>query len=52
MMNPEPRETRISERTLRWVSIVLGVCALAFQVFVLYPWHLEISEQIKALSKR
>lgn len=37
---------------LRWAAFIIACCAFAFQVFVLYPWHLEISEQIKMLSKR
>lgn len=38
----------------KWVpriSLIVGICAFLFQVTVLYPWHLELSEQFAALSK-
>lgn len=38
----------------KWVpriSLIVGICAFIFQVTVLYPWHLELSEQFAALSK-
>jgi hypothetical protein len=36
---------------LRWAALIVGCCALAFQILVLYPWHLEISDEIKSLTK-
>ena len=28
------------------VAVTLAVIALTFQVFVLYPWHIQLSRQI------
>ena len=36
---------------LRLGAFIIACCAFAFQVFVLFPWHLEISNEIKALTK-
>ena len=33
------------------VSICIGTFALCFQVFVLYPWHLELSSQFEGLQR-
>lgn len=46
---PEP-----TRAPLWWVPIVstsVGVFALCFQVFVLYPWHLQLSNQFSSLEK-
>ena len=34
------------------LSTAIGLVALCFQVFVLYPWHQEISNQIMTLQSR
>ncbi len=44
------REAFISKWIPR-ISLIVGLCAFIFQVTVLYPWHLELSEQFAALSK-
>ncbi len=31
-------------------ALVIGSCALCFQVAVLYPWHLKLSEQFEELQ--
>lgn len=39
---------------LWWVPVVstsIGVLALCFQVFVLYPWHLQLSSEFASLSQ-
>jgi len=39
---------------LWWVPIVstsIGAFALCFQVFVLYPWHLQLSAEFTSLSQ-
>lgn len=39
---------------LWWVPIVstsIGAFALCFQVFVLYPWHLQLSSEFASLSQ-
>lgn len=33
------------------VSVCIGTFALCFQVFVLYPWHLELSSQFAELQR-
>jgi hypothetical protein len=33
------------------VSTAIGLVALCFQVFVLYPWHAELSSQFADLQK-
>ena len=43
-----------SRPPLWWVPIVstsIGVFALCFQVFVLYPWHLQLSSEFASLSQ-
>ena len=49
-------EQRSSREALiaKWVpriSLIVGLCAFIFQVTVLYPWHLDLSEQFAALAK-
>ena len=39
---------------MKWIpriSLIVGLCAFLFQVTVLYPWHLELSEQFASLAK-
>ena len=31
-------------------ALIVGLSAFCFQVFVLFPWHYELSEQIDALE--
>jgi len=45
---PPPRPTPI---ILPIVSVCLGVFALSFQVFVLFPWHLQLSSEFKTLQE-
>jgi hypothetical protein len=49
MMNSEDSKKPLDK--LRWGAFIIACCAFAFQVLVLYPWHLEISEEIKTLTK-
>jgi len=37
---------------LRWLAIALGVIGISIQLFILYPWHIEISNEIKTLTKK
>ena len=32
------------------ISLAVGLAAFSFQIFVLYPWHLELSEQFLTLQ--
>jgi hypothetical protein len=50
---PEKRSER-EAFLAKWIpriSLIIGICAFIFQVTVLYPWHLELSEEFAALSK-
>lgn len=31
-------------------ALTVSLCALAFAVFVLYPWHIHLSRQISRLK--
>jgi len=47
------KPTRIVSLITIWVpriSLAVGLAALSFQVFVLYPWHSELSEQFAQLQ--
>lgn len=33
-------------------AIILSAASLTFQLTVLYPWHIEISEEIKSLHSK
>ena len=42
-----------SERLAVWiprVSLFIGLCAFCFQVFVLYPWHIELSNEFAKIA--
>lgn len=41
---PEKRD-----RALKYLPLTIACIALFFQVFVLYPWHVQISNQIRRL---
>ena len=55
LVDPESQErpqTR-SERLAVWiprVSLFIGICAFCFQVFVLYPWHIELSNEFAKIA--
>jgi len=38
-------------RYLPIVALVISMCALIFQVTVLYPWHEELSREFAKLSR-
>lgn len=43
-----------TDRYMKWVPLValfIGLCALTFQITVLYPWHIELSEEFHQLAK-
>lgn len=46
-------QTSVTDLLSRWVpriSFVIGLCAFIFQVTVLYPWHLELSQEFAKLA--
>jgi len=39
---------------LKWVPVVstcIGLAALGFQVFVLFPWHIQLSSEFAELQR-
>lgn len=34
------------------ISLLIGTTAFLFQIFVLYPWHLELSADFAKLASR
>lgn len=39
---------------MKWlplIALTVAICALMFQVTVLYPWHEELSHQFGKMSK-
>jgi len=52
-MSMDGEKPSVTELLSRWIprlSLLIGLCAFIFQVTVLYPWHLELSEQFAKLS--
>ena len=50
MDGEKPSVTELLSRWVPRISLLVGLCAFIFQVTVLYPWHLELSEQFAKLS--
>jgi len=43
-----------SPNPLKWVPVVsvfIGLAAFGFQIFVLYPWHLQLSSEFADLQR-
>ena len=34
------------------ISLSISICAFLFQIFVLYPWHIELSADFANLASR
>jgi hypothetical protein len=52
-MNDDKKASR-EALLAKWVpriSLIVGLCAFLFQVTVLYPWHLELSQEFAKLAK-
>jgi hypothetical protein len=41
----------IYKKLLPSINFVLATSALSFQVFVLYPWHHQLSNEFNVLNK-
>lgn len=42
-------------RWLKWIPLaafIVSCCSFAFALFILYPWHLELSREFTALAKK
>lgn len=48
-MDESPKESRFTKWIPR-VALFISLCAFIFQVFVLYPWHVELSQELKSLA--
>lgn len=57
-MDPEAPSYRHSKKTFNlWeylplFSFCIGVCAFLFQITVLYPWHIELSQEFAKLAEK
>jgi len=54
MSDSQEKEKKREALLIKWIpriSLIIGICAFLFQVTVLYPWHLELSEQLASLTK-
>ena len=46
-------QTEKTDNLTKWIpriSLIIGLCALIFQLTVLYPWHLELSAEFAKLA--
>jgi hypothetical protein len=53
MKIPDGENPSVTELLSRWIprlSLIIGLCAFIFQVTVLYPWHLELSQEFAKLA--
>ena len=50
MVDRKDRDAMLAKWIPR-ISLIIGICAFLFQVTVLYPWHLELSQELAALTK-
>ena len=50
----DEKKTPARVNWLKWIpliSLIVGLCAITFQITVLYPWHEEISSELHKLAK-
>lgn len=47
----EPVRQRDVTKIFPIISVCIGAFALCFQVFVLYPWHLQLSSEFASLQE-
>lgn len=50
--NPQPVKKFNAWEWLPLISLIIGSCAFLFQIIVLYPWHLDLSEQFAKLAEK
>lgn len=49
------KDEKPAPKWLRWmplVALIVSCCSFLFAVTVLYPWHIELSKEFTALSKK
>ncbi len=53
--NRAGRSPPFLNRFMKWaplISLCIGLCAFMFQIFVLFPWHLELSREFAKLARQ
>ena len=53
-MDYESQRPLLPSNPLKWVPVVsvfIGLAALGFQVFVLFPWHIQLSNEFAELQR-
>lgn len=50
--SPQPVKKFNAWEWLPLISLCIGCCAFLFQIIVLYPWHLDLSEQFAKLAEK
>ncbi len=46
-----PEQKRDWMKWIPLIALIVSLIALTFQTTVLYPWHLELSRELKTLTK-
>ncbi len=52
LKNSTPRFTLFSDTHVPILGILIGITGLCLQIFLLYPWHVELSRQLDDLQVR
>jgi hypothetical protein len=50
-----PKQEKPVPVWLKWMplaALIVSCCSFLFAIFVLYPWHIELSKEFTALSKK
>lgn len=53
-MDYESQRPLLPSNPLKWVPVVstcIGLAALGFQLFVLFPWHIQLSNEFAELQR-
>ena len=51
----KPPQQAEMPKWLKWMpvaALIVSICSFIFALTVLYPWHLELSKEFTALSKK
>ena len=50
-MDNEYHEVHKSQDAMRWIPVVVSLYSAFFTTFVLYPWHMKLSNEFIALQE-
>lgn len=53
-MYDEEKSSNRDKMISKWlprIAFIIGLCAFLFQITVLYPWHVELSNEFATLAK-